>query len=75
MLDKPSILFPLNVYSFINIRYFKFKYLKNIYIFISNMDFLKIKFINILYRDWIFENFYTKSIVYSIIVSILFFLI
>lgn len=75
MLDKPSTLFPLNLYSYINLRYYKFKYLRNIYIFISTMDFLKVKFISVMYRDWLFENFFTKSLVYLIVLASIFFAI
>jgi len=63
------------MWNYTNIRYFKFKYLRNIYVFISNLDFLKIKYINILYRDWLFENFFLNYIVYFVLFAVVLYLL
>lgn len=75
MVDKPSILFKLNIWTNVNIRYFKFKFLKTLFLFISNFDFFSIKFIKVLYKDWIFENFLFKVFGYLSLIIVILYLI
>ena len=73
--DTPSILFKLNIWTYINIRYFKFKFTRVLTYFTLGLKSLKVNEIKIIHKDWIFENFYgnyIKYFVFIIIFSILF---
>ena len=58
MIDKPSINFVHNLYSYTNIRIFKFKYLKSISILISFSKGFKNKYLVTMNTDFFFKNFY-----------------
>jgi hypothetical protein len=73
--DTPSILYKINIWSYINIRYFKFKFTRVLTYFTLGLKSLKVNEIKIIHKDWIFENFYgncIKYFVFIIIVAILF---
>ena len=72
--DTPSILFKLNIWTYINMRYFKFKFTRVLTYFTLGLKSLKVNEIKIIHKDWIFENFYgnyVKYFVFVIIFSIL----
>jgi hypothetical protein len=60
-LDTPSILFKLNLWAFVNIRFFKLKVSRSLIYMISIFDSLKSKKINIIYKDWTFEYIYFRN--------------
>jgi hypothetical protein len=66
--DTPSILFKINVWTYVNIRFFKFKFSRNVLYFIQGLNGLKINNIMYLYKDWIFEDFYFKFFKYFVVV-------
>lgn len=66
--DTPSILFKLNMWTYINIRFFKFKFSRNVLYFIQGLNGLKVNNIMYLYKDWIFEDFYFKFFKYFIVI-------
>ena len=73
--DTPSILFKLNIWTYINIRYFKFKFTRVLTYFTLGLKSLKVNEIKIIHKDWIFENFYgnyVKYLVFVLIITILF---
>jgi hypothetical protein len=69
--DTPSILFKLNIWTYINIRYFKFKFTRVLTYFTLGLKSLKVNEIKILHKDWIFENFYGNFIKYFVFISII----
>lgn len=73
--DTPSILFKLNIWTYVNIRFFKFKFSRNVLYFIQGLNGLKLNNIMYIYKDWIFEDFYFKFFKYFIVaITILFFI-
>lgn len=67
-------MFKLNIWTYINIRYFKFKFTRILTYFTLGLKSLKVNEIKILHKDWIFENFYGNYIKYFafiIVISIL----
>jgi hypothetical protein len=72
--DTPSVIFKINIWTYINIRYFKFKFTRILTYFTLGLKSLKVNEIKILHKDWIFENFYgnyIKYFVFIITISIL----
>lgn len=70
--DTPSVLFKLNIWSFINIRFFKFKFTRNILYFIQNLNGLRLNSILYFYKDWVFEDLFFKLFKYIFVFIILF---
>lgn len=68
--DTPSVIFKLNIWTYINIRYFKFKFTRTLTYFTLGLKSLKVNEIKILYKDWIFENFYGNYVKYFVFISI-----
>jgi hypothetical protein len=56
--DSPSNIFKINVWSYINIRFFKMKFSRNLVYFILSLKSFKINQIKVFYKDWIFEDFF-----------------
>ena len=73
--DTPSILFKLNIWTYVNIRYFKFKYSRNVLYFIQGLNGIKLNNIMYIYKDWIFEDFYFKFFKYFLILIVFLLLI
>lgn len=73
--DTPSTLFKLNLWTYINIRFFKLKYSRNILYFIQNLNGFKMNNIIYLYKDWIFEDFYFRFFKYFVIIILILFII
>ena len=48
----------INLWSFVNIRVFKFKFSRVLYFFILACEQAKIKSFKVLFKDWIFEEYY-----------------
>jgi len=69
--DTPSILFKLNIWTYVNIRYFKFKYTRVLTYFTLGLKSLKVNEIKIIHKDWIFENFYGNYIKYFVFIIVL----
>lgn len=69
--DTPSILFKLNIWTYVNIRYFKFKFTRILTYFTLGLKSLKVNEIKILHRDWTFENFYGSLIKYFSLIMFL----
>lgn len=68
--DTPSIIYKINIWTYINIRYFKFKFTRILTYFTLGLKSLKINEIKILHKDWIFENFYGNTIKYFVFIMI-----
>ena len=68
--DTPSILFKLNIWTYINIRYFKFKFTRILTYFTLGLKSLKVNEIKIIHKDWIFENFYGNYIKYFVFIIV-----
>lgn len=68
--DTPSVLFKINIWSYVNIRYFKFKFTRILTYFTLGLKSLKINEIKILHKDWIFENFYGNFIKYFVFIMV-----
>lgn len=66
--DTPSILFKINIWTYVNIRYFKFKFTRILTYFTLGLKSLKVNEIKILHKDWIFENFYGNYIKYFVFI-------
>lgn len=73
--DTPSILFKLNLWTFVNIRFFKLKYSRNILYFIQTLNGFKMNNIIYFYKDWIFEDFYFKFFKYFLVMIALLFML
>lgn len=56
--DSPSNIFKINIWSYVNIRFFKMKFSRNLVYFILSLKSLKVNQIKVFYKDWIFEDFY-----------------
>ncbi len=56
-------------------RYFKFKFTRVLTYFTLGLKSLKVNEIKVLYRDWLFENFYGNFIKYFLFIILIFFLI
>lgn len=69
--DTPSILFKINIWTYINIRYFKFKFTRVLTYFTLGLKSLKVNEIKILHKDWIFENFYGNYVKYFVFISLI----
>jgi hypothetical protein len=59
----------------VNIRYFKFKYSRNVLYFIQGLNGMKLNNIMYIYKDWIFEDFYFKFFKYFLILIVFLLLI
>lgn len=70
--DTPSILFKLNMWTYVNIRFFKFKFSRNVLYFIQGLNGMKLNNIMYIYKDWIFEDFYFRLFKYFLILIVLF---
>lgn len=75
MNDTPSVLFKLNLWTFVNLRVFKFKFARNLFFFISGLNGLKLKSIMYNYRDWNFEHIFFKCFKFFFIFMIFIFFI
>jgi hypothetical protein len=73
--DTTSVLFNINMWTFINIRYFKFKFSRNILYFVQNINGFKMNSIVYFYKDWVFEDFFFKFVKYFVIFIFILFLI
>jgi len=74
--SKPSILFKVNLWFFVNVQYFKNKFSNSIVFFIENMSNLKIKSIKIYFEISDFEMFYFSFLKYlALLASVLFLLV
>lgn len=69
--DTPSVLFKINIWTYINIRYFKFKFTRVLTYFTLGLKSLKVNEIKILHKDWIFENFYGNYVKYFVFISLI----
>lgn len=69
--DTPAILFKINIWSYINIRYFKFKFTRVLTYFTLGLKSLKVNEIKIIHKDWIFENFYGNYVKYFVFILVL----
>lgn len=69
--DTPSVIFKLNIWTYINIRFFKFKFTRVLTYFTLGLKSLKINEIKILHKDWIFENFYGNYVKYFVFIALI----
>jgi len=69
--DTPSVIFKLNIWTYINIRYFKFKFTRVLTYFTLGLKSLKVNEIKILHKDWIFENFYGNYVKYFVFIAVI----
>lgn len=69
--DSPSILFKLNLWTYVNIRFFKFRFSRNILYFIQGLNGMRLNSITYFYKDWIFEDFYYRFAKYFFILIII----
>lgn len=69
--DTPSILMKLNIWSYINIRFFKFKFSRILTYFTLGLKSLKLNEIRVIYKDWIFENFYNRFLKYFLFLIVI----
>jgi len=65
-------MFKLNIWTYINIRYFKMKYTRTLVYFTMGLNALKLNEVKVFYKDWIFENFYEIFFKYFILVIVIF---
>lgn len=56
--DSPANMFKINIWSYINIRFFKMKFTRNLVYFILSIKAFKVSAIKVFYKDWIFEDIY-----------------
>ena len=71
VVDTPSIIFKLNIWTYVNLRYFKFKFNRTLVYFTLGLKTLKLNEIKLIYKDWVFENFYGICIKYFFFIIIL----
>lgn len=72
--DSPSIIFKLNLWSYLNIRIFKFKLSNVLTYFILALSNLKQKEIKVLYKDFSFETMFNFLFIYLLIFVFVFLL-
>lgn len=68
--DTPHIISKINLWTYVNIRYFKFKFTRVLVYFTLGLKSLKINEIKILHKDWTFENFYGNLLKYFFIIAV-----
>ena len=69
--DTPSVIFKINLWSYINVRLFKLKYSQTLNYFIFLLENLQQKIIKIFHKSFYFENFFYNYVVYNIFFLIL----
>ena len=69
--DTPSVLFKINIWTYVNIRYFKLKFSRTLIYFTVGLKSLKLNEIKLFYKDWIFENFFENFFKYFVIIILL----
>ena len=68
-------MFKLNIWTYINIRYFKMKFTRTLIYFTVGLNSLKLNKIKLFYKDWIYENFYETFFKYFVILIFFFIII
>ena len=73
--DNPFVVYKINLWSFVNLRFFKFKFTRNLTFFLLGLKSLKLIEIKLIYKDWIFEKLYSDNFKYFLILIIFIILI
>ena len=73
--DTPSIVSRINLWAYINIRFFKMRVTSTLAYFILGLNNLTIKKLRIFYKNLSFELFYIKILYYLVFLAFVFFIL